>query len=232
MKSISILVTLLIVNLNSFCQDTTYYFENLYEKKAIQFIANKTKFRMCISDTMAQTFAIEKYNEGWQGWVLIDSIDDGYGKFYLKDINKDGFNDLVLSAKWQKEVYFFNPINKNFIHTGSFCAYCWLGDDKEKKEEQMILLDKKNHIYYDHCSYKRDEWSSSLFTIKNYKRIDLGEIFIESSYTRKQTQIFTKSIIKVLTEDKKTIIRKYKPSVYDTFNYASYWKLNWRKFLH
>ena len=222
----------LIVCENIFSQTKLIWSDSIM-KKPYLFEINKTKFQIKTNDTSDYNrwYLLQKYDAGWN---TVDTF--GYHRaIYLKDINYDGFFDIGLTDKWQYEVLLFNPLKNRFVHTGYFS---W---DIYDRNKEIVLIDTREKIYCDMEEFKRGEWTSYLFQIMDYKRIDLGEIrnsakFIEKDTTWVTTSIsvykkksFTDKDGDSISDDK--LIENLKPVAIKDFEYEKYWKQNWQKFL-
>jgi len=226
------IIIALIVCENVFSQTKSIWSDSI-KKQPYIFEINKAKFQIKIFDTTnyERFYLLQKYDAGWK---TVDTF--GYHRIiYLKDINDDGFFDIGLSDKWQYEVLFFNPLKNSFVHTGYFS---WDIYDRNKR---IVLVDDRGKIYCDMQEYKRGEWTSYLFQIKDYKRVDLGEIRNSAKFIERDTAWITTSISvykkksfadkdgDVISDDK--LIETMKPVANKDFDYENYWKSNWQKFL-
>ncbi len=172
----------------------------------------------------------------------------------LDDVNKDGFFDIVSLATLREVTAFvllYNPLKNDFeFNSGLF----FLNKDFSIN---IRLIDTANSIY---CDWACDTsissiWYSSLFQIKNYIRINLGIITNEKdsitgirNYRGDKIPRVTviAGIPKVykIEDRNRYVIDELVGNFYDksrvktietinneNFNYASYWKNNWRNFL-
>ncbi len=213
------LLFVMIICENVFSQIGDIYYDSLLVKPYV-FSNNKIMFRLQAYDNNHFLIIIEKYSSNW---YKVDSVWD-YGKLTLDDINNDGFLDIVFKEKWNCEIHLFDPIKNNFINTGNFSSV---------EEDRMHLINKQLNIFYDWGEYKNWGWVSSLFQIKNYKRIELGTINNEKTRGQFSNETVAIVISQIGNKKKKNkkIVRKMKWDDDKEFNYAIYWKLNWKKFL-
>lgn len=233
-KIIFLLAFVLVVCGNVFSQTKEISFDSI-EKKPYEFLVNQTKFRIRFYDTSSDNetpFVLEKYNTTWNP---ADSF-EYHRAIYFRDINYDGFIDFALSDKWESETYLFNPIKNSYVESG-FYSDAEFDDDLRTDAPHLQLIDKDEQIYFDYLTDKNCVWHSILFQIKNYKRIELGTINNETIYSEKDDDFITTAIIiinRILNDEKtdKILFEKIKRDKKDNdFDYATYWKNNWRKFL-
>jgi hypothetical protein len=205
----------------SFCQTTEIYTDTL-KQDPYEFWVNKTKFRFKLNIEEYKV-AIERFNATW---TLIDSA-EFFQQILLKDINKDGYLDIGFYQKWTADVWLFNSQNNTYIHSGDYPIM-----EFRDNEKHMILLDKKLQVYYDYSWYKRGSWTSTLFIIKDYKRVELGAVYNNTEFSKEADGYVTTSVmIDKVREIEDEQIKEMKWTNKVKFDYATYWKQNWRKFL-
>lgn len=221
-----IFIVLLSICLNASSQNYTFHAEDLYNGKIDSFSINKNQFRLKWTDSISGLIVLEKKIKA--EWVRTDTI-EWANNYSLRDINGDGFLDLgVPISAWNTEAYLFNPKTNLFVDCGLFERFVF-----EKDNLGMKINSGKESIYYDYQFYKREEWASYLFQIKDYKRIDLADVFQETQYSKQKEDLIRLDIIvsKHDKDDNQMAIEKIKNKSSKQFDYATYWKLNWRKFI-
>lgn len=219
-RVVILLFIVLLFGKTSVSQITEIYSDTL-TYAPYEFSVNKTKFRFKLNKG-DYLVLIQKFN---LTWVATDTI-SLFQKISLKDINKDGYLDIGFYQKWVTDVWIFNPKTNLFIPSGEYPSMEFSDDEKH-----MVLLDSKLQIYYNYSWYKRGEWGSELFMLKKYKKITLGTIQNHVLFSSKKGDYVTKAIvINKLSKGNEQKVKEI-PWHNKKFNYTSYWKQNWRKFL-
>ena len=224
-----IVFLLLLINCIAFSQSAKYVDLNFSNGQVDTFTINKTMFRILMVDTTRNNLILEKFHEGWAGWMSIDSFDT-YPSHYTRiyDINQDGYNDIGVIERNSCEVFLYNPSIQTFTRSGFYSpqefdegAYNSAGTIVH-----MQILNKEMDLYFDYLPQKRNQWTSRIFRVVNYKRVELGSIGtnpIEGSMDKIESITIAKE-----GEDYEKVM---KLTGTQKFDYASYWKQNWRKFL-
>lgn len=204
-------------------QEIVSVYKDTLLEKAFQFTVDNVKFRFRLVRDTDYVVAIEKFNVNWS---MVDSSEI-FEKIMFKDLNADGFIDFGFYEKWSVEVWLYNPIKKTFTASGDYPIMEFRDDEKH-----MVLLDNSKNIYYDYSWYKRGEWTSTLFMIKDYKRIELAFISNVSHYNEKQRDYVTEFIeINKFNEDGDfKLIKRIRWNDKKVFKYADYWKKNWENY--
>lgn len=197
------------------------------------FTVNETKFKIRMMDSTSNQLALEKLEANW---ILVDSF-NSYITYYTNDfdINNDGFNDIGLYNKKIWFAFLYNPTNNLFVSSGYYSEFEF---DRNKYGHDSIvhmkLIDTALNIYFDFQPNEKNQWESGLFQVKDYKRTDLGYISTVSR-RRNSKKIIGVSAIKRNREAIDLIvlegIDEIKLKNKERFDYATYWKQNWRKFL-
>lgn len=231
---VSILFVMVFVSTSIFSQRKLIYKDTLL-KAPYNFQTKGNKFRLRLLGE--HSAAIDKFNVAW---MLIDTF-EFYHEIYLKDITDDGYLDIGVDQKWTSDVWIFNASKKNYVKSGAYPINDFMDDKKI-----MVLLYNKLHVYCDYWTYKNGSWQSSLFLLKNCKRVELGIIYNNTKLSEKLDTYVNKSITikKRFKDGEKTVkeIPWYEPEKYnyvkeipwhkpEKYNYVNYWKQNWRKFL-
>lgn len=204
-----------------FSQTKEIYSDTL-EQVPYEFLVNKTKFRLKLNIDEYKV-SIEKFSSSW---IVVDSA-EFFQQVLLRDINKDGYIDIGFYEKWTADVWLFNPQTNTYVNSGTYPIM-----EFRDTEKHMVLLDGKLQLYYDYSWYKWGNWSSNLFVIKDYKRIELATISNETKYVEKVGDYVTTSVsINKIEGEVEKLVKKEKWTSKAKFDYGAYWKLNWRKFL-
>lgn len=197
------------------------------------FTVGKTRFRAVhiFVDTFPQIITIQKLAKGkWYNRLAFQHLNH-YGCVEFKDVNNDGYLDLVLGARFDSEVYFYNPAIHNFID--SLC--CRINED-------VHLIDAKHHIYCDYQSLKSmcGQLTSTLYTIKNFKKQVLFHLeLVNCNEKREEIDIKELILSKCINGDEdnlreiKTIHLK-KPLIDSDepfFNNKAFWLKRYKKLL-
>ena len=197
------------------------------------FVIGKTRFRVVhIADTIFPQIAIiQKYhNKKWCDRLSFETLNH-FSDFKLKDVNNDGYADLVRNTSFYKEVYFYNPTINNFID--SVCC---------KINYDIHLIDSARHIYCDfqegrfHCG----QIHSTLYSIVNFRKkvfydLELFNCDTAREYCDIKTLILSKCINynEYKTEELETIHLK-KPLDEEKdhyFNNKAFWQKRYKKLL-
>ncbi len=189
-----------------------------------EFIVNKVKFRLIVLNGDGEFVHIQKFGSIWTEIDSTDVLGDN-GCIFFDDVNKDGFNDLVFNEKWVNEIYLFNPYQSVYVNTGEFA---------QSDFGKLDTIDKNQNIYCESGQYKDIFGWSSLFQIKDYKRIDLGIIKGDERRNTKGQLIASKiTISKIVNDDDEKVIVNIKWfKAFESYNALSYWKNNWKCFIH
>lgn len=201
---------------------------DLFDGKIDSFTINNNLFRLRCTDTITGLIVLEKK---LVDWVITDTI-EWENQYKFKDINNDGFLDLGFTSKRTSRVYLFNPTTNTFMNSGDYSYFEFYGKD-DLRNGKMVLIDKNKQIYYDYQLYKRQEWTSYLFQIKNYKRVDLASIYQETEYSELKKDLINLDIkvSKHDNVDNEKIVKTIKRISEKQYNYANYWKSNWKIFI-
>ena len=222
-KIVLLLIFAFIICENVFSQTIKIDYDSI-EQKPYEFTVNKNKVRLKVLDTVEDNVVFQKFSSKWED---IDTF-DYHRSFYFRDMNNDGFLDIVLPDKWESEVWFYNPLKNTYIE--SCCYYIYT-----VRDDTIKLINKEKNIYYDYLLYKDGVWYSNLYQIKNYKRFDLGLITNETKISKNDEDYETTWIMisKIINNDNenKQLFQKIKWNSHKDFDYETYWKNNWQKFL-
>jgi len=191
------------------------------------FFIGNTRFRILYSKKISlemqePTLLLERYNKKWE---IIDDFSSTGLNYEFRDVNKDGYDDLLADHRWQYLVYLFNPQERTFIRCGYF---------SEDYDTLRVISADKN-IYFDNWRNKFDNWWSYLYTIKNYVRYNLG--IIEYKYTvtygKGDTSTVTKeyiSVRKIFNDTSQKEISQIKNVDFKNFDIQEFWQREKNKF--
>lgn len=217
------------INKSYFVYDSSKsYWENYSSGFIDTFNNSGSKFRVRLADTVNYPkFVLEKFQSVW---LPIDTFTyPKYGYWYKKgqtiynsDYNLDGYNDFIVDYKWYDLVYLFNPDKRTYVKCGFF----------EYGYDTLKVISKNNNLFYDKWGYKYDDTWSYLFTIKNYKRINLGVIAFGTYNSDDDTIVKPAfiSISKIVNDTTELLKEKLPKNYFDSFDTESYWKRNWKYF--
>ena len=125
------------------------------------FSVGENKFRVVHirSDEFPQTATIQKLvSNKWQNRIEFQNgnkLDD----FFFKDVNNDGFIDIVRHLYFDDEIYLYKPSVNNFID--SVCGIL---------NYDVFLIDSLRSVYCDFQEYRQGAGSifSTLYTFNDY----------------------------------------------------------------
>lgn len=137
------------------------------------FTVDKIKFRAVHinEDSLLELVTIQKFEKGKWYNRLGFQLENKFGCFSLKDINNDGYADLVREKYFDAEVYFYHPVIKNFIDS--------VGCDINYN---IHLIDTARHIYCDLQEYRGncENIYTTLYTIINFQKTILYTADLEN----------------------------------------------------
>jgi len=140
-------------------------YENFDSGYVDTFSINNTEFRIRSVINSENKFVLERLNKEWE---LVDTFYARQCNYSIRDINNDGYPDLIADdSRWSESVFLFSPISNNFTECGFFS-----GDEVDS----LHPLSSNDSIFYDKWDNNADNWWSYLFKIKNDVRYNLGII--------------------------------------------------------
>ena len=155
-----------------------------------------------------------------------------FSNLEFRDLNNDGYRDIMLTYRGNNATYFlylFDPPTNKFKKIEGF-----------EKYPAAVQLKSNPKLYY---SYHRAgcadwNWVSDLFTIKNYKAIQLGHIYGQGCDADVKEEPQEIRIYKVPNnnEDKEKLVEKWPyskavESFGDKWDFIEgYWNKNYGKF--
>jgi hypothetical protein len=168
---------------------------------------------------------VETYkNKQWVNNFQFESLAGHEGYDRTKDVNFDGFKDLIWTMEWDTKVFLFNPKLKKFADTSFFHPHKWQLVDENKK----IFCDFWEHWYF-------TENHSKLYTFEDNKLVVLYYLEFFSTDPKGELEDRSKLVEKVVLykviNDKKAI--KIKEIIVDSevFNYLVFWTSHYEELL-
>ncbi|WP_289663807.1 hypothetical protein [Flavobacterium panacagri] len=144
------------------------------------------------------------------------------------DFNNDGNFDILFSRGEQRgehELYLYDSLKNTFVKSRGF----------ERIREYVRLKSNSNYWYsYSRAGCADMNWTSKLFTFKNFETVELGYIYGKGCEDEEEPQSI--QISKVLKNDESNLklIEKLPYSVLDDtdkWNFIEeYWNKNYQKF--
>ncbi|MFB9077981.1 hypothetical protein ACFFLS_04845 [Flavobacterium procerum] len=145
------------------------------------------------------------------------------------DFNKDGYFDILFSRGEQRgenELYLYDSIHNTFVKSIGF----------ERIREPIQLKSNPNYWYsYSRAGCADMNWTSKLFTFKNFETIEVGYIYGQGCDDEEEPQSIQISKVVKNDEDNLKLIQKLPYSVLDSnpdkWNFIEeYWNKNYQKF--
>jgi hypothetical protein len=115
-----------------------------------------------LDDTVNYRYAIQRLEN--TEWQTLDSFERPRG-LEVKDINQDGFYDILMQQRWHVDMALFNPISKIFEKPFD------IGEP-----DGFFLIDEKQQLYASVLTNKFEDIHSRLFSFENYRPILRGYI--------------------------------------------------------
>jgi len=196
------------------------------------FRVNANSFRLIhIWDTTfpQTTFLQMLTKKKWQNRLAFYNYNH-FSDLILKDVNNDGFLDILRQTKWYEEIYLFNSKANNFID--SVCG---------NRYEDTYLLDTVKNIYCDIFYGKMmcNDINTYLYTYRNFNKYYLYKLDIENCDDEEHEFITGLTLLKnikgqeELNYIEREIKFKKKKKIDDNlmFYLHNYWKKNYKKLL-
>ncbi len=190
------------------------------------FKIDNTQFRIIhqneLFDGALEALKNNQWNRVWEFETLSNNND--YDRIY--DLDGDGFNDLIFYWKWWGEVHFFDTTTKTFSVTSNYNV---------SRGWEIIDTSKQICCDNDYGKLMHSPVSSTLFTFKNKKRIDLAEYSMTFDPDDDDVIIVEGEVFLIMDSSDKSIsiekiIPKKKISLWD-FDDAKFWKERYKKIL-
>lgn len=176
------------------------------------------QFRIVHNDT-AYDGSVETYKNGkWSINLLFENLGNHNKYDRTKDVNLDGYKDLIWFKKWETEIYLFNPKLKCFEDSSFVHPKIWKVIDEDKK----IFCDFWEHWYV-------EESYSELYTFKDGKLKVLFHLKYISDEP-KGTKIKKVILYKISDSAKDSKVKEIDVNA-EEFDYLSFWKSNYRQLL-
>jgi len=173
------------------------------------FSIHETGFRI-IHPGNQSTFIVEKMdNENWVVQFDTENFENSVGYDRMKDLNLDGYNDLVVSGRKFGSVFFFNPAIKAFTYTPG-CDIVTM---------DWWLIDTGRNWYAE--VYPKNTVVSNLFTFKGFERVDLLRMEFDKGDNEMLANAFLYNAYNEQPLKKLKFTGEF--DAYD-FNYDSCWK--------
>jgi hypothetical protein len=182
------------------------------------------RFRIIHNENLYDGIVETYKNKQWVNNFQFEGLSGHQGYDRTKDVNFDGYKDLIWTMEWDTKVFLFNPKLKKFADTSFFHPLQWTLIDKKKK----IFCDFWEHWYF-------SENHSKLYTFEGNKIVELYNLEFFSSDPKGELEDRSKLVEKVVlykvTNGKKTI--KIKEIIVDSeaFNYLDFWKSSYKELL-
>ncbi len=135
-----------------------------------------------------------------------------------KDVNRDGFNDFVLSLRRGNEVYLYDTLVNEYHKEPIALAFEW------------CIIDSSKSIYSNNYS-NGDFWNTDLFLLKGFQQTFLYDADI-NFHIDSMSEIGYLQVFKVTKNDlaKTTLICNNKINfLHEDFDYCKFWKKFLRK---
>jgi len=128
-------------------------------------------------DTGVYLFVLRKSNQRFDTILIDNYFTTNNSGVEFRDVNKDGFADIVWSKKWEDHAYLFNPAIENFVDVGEFHDI----DTLRQKDGSLVLYNNQYPVLYLISPERDDGWvtelHSELFVIKSdYIKISFATI--------------------------------------------------------
>lgn len=161
--------------------------------------------------------------------IFTTSIDkEGLSNQEFIDFNNDGYFDILFSRGEQRgdnELYLYDSLNNTFVKSIGF----------ERIREPVQLKSNPNYWYsYCRAGCADMNWTSKLFTFKNFETVEIGYIYGKGCDDEAEPQSI--QISKVLNNDENNL-KRIKKLPYSVLDYADkwnfieeYWNKNYQKF--
>ncbi len=152
-------------------------------------------------------------NGTWCKVLVFDDLANNNDYDRTKDLNRDGYNDLIFQRKWSGDVHFFDPAKGYF----SPDVNCEIGEDWHE-------LDSTAAIYYEVNAYNLTRAViSKLFLIKKNARVELADLTLTFDPNDEDYNINKAALHYANSNHTEEIKLPQKASV-TSFDYKGFWK--------
>jgi hypothetical protein len=165
----------------------------------------------------------------WQNRLAFYKYNHYYG-IKLKDVNNDGYIDILRKSRWFDEIYLYKPTINNFVD--SVCGELF---------SNSYLIDTLHNIYCDFFEGKLLCYNinSTLYTYRDFHKYSLYKLDLyncESEMHEKVTKLIISKAINGNDDNLykiKTINLKKAIFISDKkyFDYIKFWRKRYRKLL-
>jgi len=165
---------------------------------------------------------VEVWRNGyWYKHIEWENLGNHNDYYRDKDLDGDGYNDLIFYWKWFGEVRFFEKATGRFTDTVCcYVSYTW------------ELLDTARNIYYEVLEGRfQQPVTSTLFTFKGHKRSDLFKLQLLFNKDEDEL-IIRRQILTNATGVKLSEIKPAKAVSVMNFDHEQYWKSRYKKLLN
>jgi hypothetical protein len=181
------------------------------------------RFRIIHNENLFDGIVEIYKNKQWITNFQFESLAGHEGYDRTKDVNFDGYKDLIWTMEWDTKVFLFNPKLKKFADTSFTHPHKWALIEKKKK----IFCDFWEHWYF-------TENHSKLYTFEGDKLVVFYYLDFFSNDPKGELEDESKLVEKVVlykVNGKKSI--KIKEIIVDSevFNYLDFWKSNYQELL-
>ncbi len=187
------------------------------------FTVHNCSFRIVHHDTLYDG-VVEKYKEGaWLRTMAFEVLGNHNGYDISRDLDGDGYKDLIFYWKWFGEVHFFDTLKNEFCDT----VNCNIG-------KGWSVVDSANHIFCENEFGKlmHSPVHSNLFTFKNAKRIDIATLNIEYEPQEENMPITALDLYKEGNSKPVESITPGKNNGIDDFDTAAFWAARYKKLMN
>jgi len=180
------------------------------------FSVNNCRFRIIHHDTLFDGI-VEKYNDGkWLENITFENLGNHNDYDRTRDVNSDGYNDVILLWKWDTEIFLFNNYSNRFDSVSI------------RLPDEWELIDTTQKIFCNYWEHEKvSESYSDLYTFKGNK---LQTLFHLKFIGDKEDEEIKKIVLFKIVNGNKI---KLKESLFkdDDFDYVEYWLKNYKKLL-
>jgi len=170
---------------------------------------------------------LERLTDGkWIRGVTFEPMRLQHDLHHSVDVNNDGFIDITRELRFTSEVYFFDPVAKDFLPAS---------DDQLNAD--ITLIDRKGNIFCDFQAYKGmcGQITSDLYTYKGFEKKVLFTMHFDNCERGVDIDSITRINIKQPGDSIVSVIKLKKPvSEFDidkAFAYKAYWRQHYKKLL-
>jgi hypothetical protein len=188
------------------------------------FTINKQLFRIIHRTNLFDGMVERKQHGKWYMMLDLETIGNHNDYDISKDLDGDGYRDLIASFKWFSKIYLFDSKKNAFNDSNALIV-----------QEVWELLDTARLIYYEERWGKmlpNDSISSNIFTFKNGNRVDFASYQIIHKTDKDGVENFEKGTLYLKNASKpyEIILPKKKTDVED-IDFKKFWKQRYLKII-